>query len=103
MKAKSHLQRMIFFLQTCLLFDKKISPYAVDITKSNEDMVENAHILCTLQHIRATTAAEWFVDVYFFSNTHSGMALTKWLPGFDEKSLAFEVLLAKLEKYKVLK
>jgi len=30
-----------------------------------------------------------------FSNTHSRMALTKWLPGFDEKSLAFEVLLAK--------
>jgi hypothetical protein len=23
------------------------------------------------------------------------MALSKWLPGFDEKSLAFEVLLAK--------
>jgi len=34
------------------------------------------------------------LDVYF-SNTHSCMALAKWLPGFDEKSLAFEVLLAK--------
>merc|ERR1712223_881120 len=33
-------------------------------------------------------------DVYI-SNTHSCMALAKWLPSFDEKSLAFEVLLAK--------
>lgn len=97
MKAKSHLHRMIF-LQTCLkkfpLVDNKIQwrygwkcPHFMYIVAL---VLHSCYTRVTLVLPQQLNG----LDVYF-SNTHSCMALAKWLPGFDEKSLAFEVLLAK--------